>query len=134
MIQAESQLKAGYGEDGQTIIGNCDTYVYLGGNDVDTAQAVARRCDVPLKRILNMPVGTNWVFRRGSEPLNGKILDLNRYLEVVEAVLKGNSVLYSISYRARKADGAYVFLKPRGFVICDSNGEPEYFGGIIIPQ
>lgn len=81
MIQAESQLKAGYGEDGQTIIGNCDTYVYLGGNDVDTAQAVARRCDVPLKRILNMPVGTNWVFRRGSEPLNGKILDLNRYLE-----------------------------------------------------
>ena len=60
--------------------------------------------------------------------------DLNRYLEAVEAVLKGNSVLYSISYRARKADGSYVFLKPRGFVICDSNGEPEYFGGIIIPQ
>ena len=60
--------------------------------------------------------------------------DLNRYLEVVEAVLKGNSVLYSISYRARKADGTYVFLKPRGFVMCDCNGEPEYFGGIIIPQ
>ena len=60
--------------------------------------------------------------------------DLNRYQEAVEAVLTGNSVLYSISYRAQKADGTYVFLKPRGFVICDSNGEPEYFGGIIIPQ
>ena len=60
--------------------------------------------------------------------------DLGRYLEVVGAVLKGKSVLYSISYRARKADGTYIFPKPRGFVICDSNGEPEYFGGIIIPQ
>ena len=60
--------------------------------------------------------------------------DLDRYLEVVGAVLEGESVLYSISYRARKTDGTYVFLKPRGFVICDSNGEPEYFGGIIIPQ
>ena len=60
--------------------------------------------------------------------------DLDRYLEVVKTVLTGNSVLYSISYRARKADGTYVFLKPRGFVMSDSNGEPEYFGGIIIPQ
>ncbi len=81
MIQAESQLKAGYGEDGRTIIGNCDTYVYLGGNDVETAQAISKRCDMPLKKILNMPVGTNWIFRRGSEPVNGRIFDLNRYLE-----------------------------------------------------
>ncbi len=81
MIQAESQLKAGYGEDGKTIIGNCDTYVYLGGNDVETARAVSQRCDIPLKRILNMPVGTTWIFRRGDEPVNGRIFDLNRYLE-----------------------------------------------------
>ncbi len=60
--------------------------------------------------------------------------DIPRYLEVVDAVLWGNSELYSISYRARKADGNYVVLKPRGFVLCDSNGEPDYFGGIIIPQ
>lgn len=60
--------------------------------------------------------------------------DLDRYLEVVKAVLTGDSVLYSISYRARKTDGSYIFLKPRGFVMCDSKGEPEYFGGIIIPQ
>ena len=60
--------------------------------------------------------------------------DLSRYQEVVDAVLSGNSELYSISYRARKADGTYVILKPRGFVLNDSDGEPEYFGGIIIPQ
>ena len=60
--------------------------------------------------------------------------DVGRYLEVVDAVLQGNAVLYSISYRARRTDGSYVTLKPRGFVLNDSNGEPEYFGGIIIPQ
>jgi len=60
--------------------------------------------------------------------------DVGRYREVVEAVLQGNSVLYSISYRARRTDGVYVALKPRGFVLSDNNGVPEYFGGIIIPQ
>lgn len=41
MIQAESQLTENYGDDGRTIIGNCDTYVYLGGNDLETAKSVA---------------------------------------------------------------------------------------------
>jgi len=71
MIQAESQLTENYGYDGKTIIGNCDTYVYLGGNDIETAKAVAERCDMPVKKILNMPVGMNWIFRRGQSPVNG---------------------------------------------------------------
>lgn len=79
MVQSEAQLRRGYGEDDKTIIGNCDTYIYLGGNDIDTAMAVARRCDVPLKKILNMPVGTCWIFRRGQEPVNAKILQLENY-------------------------------------------------------
>lgn len=81
MIQAESQLEKGYGDDGTTIIGNCDTYVYLGGNDVKTAQAVAERADVPVKKILNMPVSTNWIFRRGQDPINSKNFDLEAYLK-----------------------------------------------------
>ena len=81
MIQAESQLVKCYGDDWATIIGNCDTYVYLGGNDVKTAQAVAERADVPVKKILNMPVGTNWVFRRGQVPINGRNFDLEAYLK-----------------------------------------------------
>ena len=54
MIQAESQLASSYGDDFATIISNCDTYVYLGGNDVKTAAAVAERADLPMKKILNM--------------------------------------------------------------------------------
>lgn len=83
MIQSESQLMQGYAEDGKTIIANCDTYVYMGGNDVSTAQAVAERMDVPVKKILNMPVGTHWIFRRGEEAKNGVNFDL----KVFEAML-----------------------------------------------
>lgn len=81
MIQAEAQLEESYGHDGKTIIGNCDTYVYLGGNDVNTAKAVAERCNVPVQKILNMPVETNWIFRRGQSPINGRNFELEPYLK-----------------------------------------------------
>jgi len=76
MIQAESQLMNTYNNDGRTIIGNCDTYVYLGGNDIDTATSVSERSNMPLDKILNMPVETNWIFRRGEKPVYGSNFDL----------------------------------------------------------
>lgn len=82
MIQAESQLRAGYQEDARTILANCDTYVYLGGNDVETAKEVAKRCDLPYRKILNMPVGTNWIFRRGQEPIHGENFELQNYMHL----------------------------------------------------
>jgi len=79
ILQSESQLEQCYGVDGRTIIANCDTYVYLGGNDLETATAVATRCDLPVKKVLYMPVGTNWIFRRGQYPINGKNFDLEPF-------------------------------------------------------
>ena len=69
MIQSEAQLAQGYGYDWATIVSNCDTYVYLGGNDVRTAQAVSERWNKPLAKVLYMPVGHCLVFRRGSQPV-----------------------------------------------------------------
>lgn len=60
--------------------------------------------------------------------------DLKVYEEAVDAVLCGNGELQPITYRARKADGTYVMLATRGFVLSDKEGNPEYFGGIIIPK
>ena len=79
LLQAEGQLRSSYGNDAPTIISNCDTYVYLGGNDPDTANAIAIRCDLPLRKILYMPVGTNWIFRRGQLPVNGRNFVLEDY-------------------------------------------------------
>lgn len=39
MVQTESQLEEYYGKDGRTIIGNSDTYIYMGGNDLETARS-----------------------------------------------------------------------------------------------
>ena len=81
MLQAESQLEGSYGREWSTIIANCDTYVYTGGNDVETAKAVATRCDLPVRKILNMPVESIWIFRRGQAPVNGKLFDIEPFLE-----------------------------------------------------
>ena len=60
--------------------------------------------------------------------------DIDAYKDAVDAVLCGNAELKALSYRARKPDGTYVLLTTRGFVLCDKDGKPEYFGGIIIKQ
>lgn len=75
LIQAESQLAQYYGCDDTTIIANCDTYVYLGGNDIDTAESISRRCNKPLSQVLYMPAGSCWVFRRGEQPVYTKLLE-----------------------------------------------------------
>ncbi|MCR4591224.1 MAG: diguanylate cyclase [Lachnospiraceae bacterium] len=60
--------------------------------------------------------------------------DMKVYKDAVEAVLRGNAELRPICYRARKPDGSYVLLTTKGFVLSDGKGDPEYFGGLIIPQ
>ncbi|MBR4607237.1 MAG: diguanylate cyclase [Lachnospiraceae bacterium] len=60
--------------------------------------------------------------------------DLAQYRKVVDAVVNGKSEMKYLCYRARRPDGTYVWLKPRAFILNDDQGNPEYFGGIIIPQ
>lgn len=58
--------------------------------------------------------------------------DLSAYKEAVDAVLSGDAEVRPVVYRARKKDGTYVLLSTRGFVLSDRDGNPDYFGGIII--
>ena len=60
--------------------------------------------------------------------------DADAYRKAIDAVLCNDAEVRQIYYRARKADGTYVLLTTRGFVLTDNKGKPEYFGGIIIPQ
>lgn len=84
MVQSEAQLEVGYGADADTIISNCDTYVYLGGNDVKTALCVSERCDRSLRQVLNMPIGSCWVFRRGSQPVYTTTTDPDKCITEME--------------------------------------------------
>lgn len=70
LIQSESQLESMYGsDDATTIINNCDTYLYMGGMDIKTAQNISLRLNVPLDEVLYMPLGQEIVFRRGQRPI-----------------------------------------------------------------
>ncbi|MGN1168287.1 MAG: VirD4-like conjugal transfer protein, CD1115 family [Lachnospiraceae bacterium] len=81
IVQSEAQLTQGYGHDGQTIIANCDTYVYLGCNDLSTAESVAKKANLPTHKILYMPVESAWIFRRGELPVNCQQFALDEHLE-----------------------------------------------------
>ena len=68
LIQSQSQLETLYGPyKAQTIRNNCDRMVYLGGMDLPTCEDIAKRADVPVQKVLNMPVGKSFVFERGKK-------------------------------------------------------------------
>lgn len=79
MLQSQSQLECSYGVSAHTILENCDTTIYMGGNDSATAEIIARRCNVPVYQVLNMPISTNWIIRRGEKPVFGNTIDLTEY-------------------------------------------------------
>ena len=86
MIQSESQLESMYGiSEATTIINNCDTYLYMGGMDIKTAQNISLRLNVPLDEVLYMPLGQEIVFRRGQRPVITKrynILENDLYKKI----------------------------------------------------
>lgn len=70
VLQSETQLDGMFGEaDGTTIINNNDTLIYLGGNDIKTAQNIAIRLNCPIEKVLYMPLDKICIFRRGSKPI-----------------------------------------------------------------
>lgn len=70
LLQSESQLSQLYGpENATTIINNCDSYVFLGGMDIKTAQNISMRLNAPLDEVLYMPIGQEILFRRGQRPI-----------------------------------------------------------------
>lgn len=70
LIQSESQLSSLYGsEKATTIINNCDTIVFLGSMDLDTARSISVRANRPLEDVLYMPIGSEIIFRRGMKPI-----------------------------------------------------------------
>lgn len=70
MVQSKSQLESMYsGVDATTIINNCDTYIYMGGMDLKTGRSISERLNVPLDEVLYMPIGQEYIFRRGQKPI-----------------------------------------------------------------
>lgn len=70
LCQSESQLESVYSPaEATTIINNCDSYVFTGCMDLQTARNVSLRLNAPVDEVLAMPLGTFAVFRRGEQPV-----------------------------------------------------------------
>ena len=76
VIQSLSQLERLYGRaKSQTIINNCDNWLYLGGLDLQTAQEMSVRMNRTVQSVLNMSHEDAVVLTRGRPPRRcGKFL------------------------------------------------------------
>ena len=68
IVQSLAQLSKLYWSSASTIVENCDTVVYLGGNDISTAAYVGARIGCNAKAVLELPPGEALVLQRGSKP------------------------------------------------------------------
>ncbi len=60
--------------------------------------------------------------------------DLELYKKAIDLVFNGDAAVVPFVYRARKADGSYVALSTRGFIMTGSDGIPDYSGGIMFQK
>ncbi len=104
LLQSESQLEAMYGSSATTIINNCDTYIFMGTNDLKTAQSVSIKMNAPLEDILWMPIGQEIIFRRGQRPIMTQrynILENELYRKVTKqyerTIAKNNKLEHQIA-------------------------------------
>lgn len=83
IVQSEGQLERYYGPDAQTIIANCDQYLFAGTQSLKDAETISRKVNKPVEDILYMPIGQCIVFRRGDRPIFAKLIDHDRFLKWV---------------------------------------------------
>lgn len=79
MIQSVAQLEQNYGLGYKTILNNCDTTIYLGGNNYETAQYVSQLVNKTPNSILTMPMRKCWIFRRGGTAFMADTVDIDSY-------------------------------------------------------
>ncbi len=70
ILQSLTQLNSMYGKDrAMTIVNNCDSCLYLGGQDVETARYIGVKANKTTDNILTLPVDTAFLFVRGQKPV-----------------------------------------------------------------
>ncbi len=99
ILQSEGQLRGAYANEAETILASADTYVYMGGNDIETAKSVAVRADLPVQDILAQPIGYTRIFRRGSRAVYARNFDLELHKDMFHA--RENSLVEKLNFLCR---------------------------------
>lgn len=92
MLQSETQLEAMYNQnDAKIILDNCDTYLYMGGMNLENARRIASWCDFPDRTVLRLSIGKVIMLRRGEAPILADRYDIMNdpeYQRVTQAYQK----------------------------------------------
>lgn len=78
ILQSESQLKKVFSVAWPTIMAACQSYVFLGSNDLETCQNVSLRVNRPLDEILYKKYDELYVFTQGEKPRKAKRYDMKK--------------------------------------------------------
>lgn len=77
ILQSISQLETLYTPaQATTILNGCDHMLYLGGQDVKTADYICKKANCPIDNILNMGLDDAYLFERGSKPKHVEKINL----------------------------------------------------------
>lgn len=80
VLQSISQLETLYTQpEAETIVNGCDHMLYLGGQDVRTAEMVGVKARKTRETVLDMPVDQAWLFERGTRAKQVRRYDLTRH-------------------------------------------------------
>ncbi len=95
IIQSLTQLEGLYGSSkAMTIANNCDNWLYLGGQDVATARFISVKANRTADTVLNLPLGSAYLFTRGRKPQVVNQFDLKThegYRTLPEAAREGEA-------------------------------------------
>jgi len=131
VVQSLAQLTAGYGEGAHTIIDDCDTLIYMGGNDTKTAAEIAERCDKRMYSVLHMPLCTSWIFRRGAEPFRCHNMELDDYLAKREIdpdlYLREEMVVEAKSLASRRIEAVLAHKQAMAFWGEEDDEDDDFF-------
>lgn len=80
VLQSITQLDTLYGHaSSMTIVNGCDHWLYLGGQDIETARIIAEKAGKAMENILDMAVDDMWLFERGRRARQAKLYNLERH-------------------------------------------------------
>ena len=103
-------------------------YVFLNDMRYDYSRwSLSLVCDFGLDSLYMYNAGEIW--REYIHPD-----DVEAYDRVLESAFSGHPEVHPIHYRVRRPDGSYIVMSSRAFVLADIDGQPDYFGGIMIPK
>lgn len=102
IIQSLTQLASLYGKDrALTISNNCDNWLYLGGQDVETATVFAQKTNRPVIEVLQMDIDAAYLFTRGTKSKKVKKYNMENhpnYEEYIEAVEQSHFLAANVPF------------------------------------